>query len=101
MRKFNKVQTKHNYWVAETKGDVLEGVVTKKGIEIVTLYGELEVIEITTDEGEILRVSLSAGLKNAIDQVEEGSYIRITYLGNEYNSKTKRKFKSFDVEIAE
>ncbi len=58
MRKFNKVQTKHNYWVAETKGDVLEGVVTKKGIEIVTLYGELEVIEITTDEGEILRVSL-------------------------------------------
>ena len=64
------------------------------------------VIEILTEK-EVVRVGVSdgsiwgGGLKNSIDQVKEEDYIRVVFNGLEINQKTKRRFKSFTVEIAE
>lgn len=99
MKKFRKVENV-KFWVPEVKGEEIEGVVVKKGIVIETAYGEMEVIEILTEK-EVVRVGVSGGLKNSIDQVKEEDYIRVVFNGLEINQKTKRRFKSFTVEIAE
>ena len=59
------------FWVAEKKGDSVEGVVIKTDSTITTVNGDMDFITLKTDEGE-KAVAVSAGLKNLMEQVELG-----------------------------
>lgn len=98
-RKFKKIEPKA-YWVPEKVGEQIEGEVTKKGIIVQTVYGEMDVVEFVTNDGEVLRIGVSGGLKNSLEQVKVKEYIKITYKGEEFNKKTKRRYKAYDVEVA-
>ena len=84
------------FWVAEKKGDSVEGVVIKTDSTITTVNGDMDFITLKTEEGE-KAVAVSAGLRNLIEQVELGYYIRIIYKGEETNKKSGRKFKAYSL----
>ena len=79
-----------------TGGETLEGVFEK--IEIFKgKYGETEKYVIVTPDGEKLGVFSSASLSNQFSNIPEGSYVWITYKGEE-TSSNGRPVKVYDVE---
>jgi len=74
---------------------VIEGILTNKktnlGANNSTLY------EIEIDGGDIVGVWGSTVLDNKMSKVVIGKQVKIEYLGQELNPKTKRTYKNFDV----
>ncbi len=73
-------------------GQTLEGVYSGK---IEGKYGEIG--KILTEQGEVLfpvRTVLALDLAS----VKANEFIRITYLGEKWNEKSKRTYKDFDVQ---
>jgi len=84
------------FWVAEKKGDTVEGVVIKTDGTITTVNGDMDFITLKTEKGD-QAVAISAGLRNLLEQVELGNYIKIVYKGEETNKKSGRKFKAYSL----
>ena len=99
MRNFRKVE-RTSFWIPETVGDDIEGAVMAVGGIVTTVNGEMEFISIKTVEGT-KAIGVSAGLRNLLEQVEVGNYIRVVFKGEEINKKTGRRFKAFELFIAE
>jgi len=95
MRNFKEVSFAP-FWVAEKKGDSVEGVVVRTDGTITTVNGDMDFITLKTEEGE-KAVAVSAGLRNLIEQIELGYYIKIVYKGEETNKKSGRKFKAYSL----
>lgn len=79
-----------------TSGSKLEGVYVKKEI-FSGKFGTTEKYIIEKSDGEKLGVFSSASLENQFKNVPEGSYIWITYKGEE-TSKNGRPVKVYEVE---
>jgi hypothetical protein len=50
-----------------------------------------------TDDGMLLRAYTPGQLKYALEQIEVGTYVEITYLGKEYVERLKKDIHQFDV----
>lgn len=100
MRNYRKIEIS-SFWVPEQKGDVIEGEVINSGISYTSQFGQSVYMLLKQPSGELTKIGYSAGLENALEQVNEGNFIRITYQGEKFNPKTKRRFKSYEVEVAE
>lgn len=84
-------------WNRDLKaGDQIEGVYLKKEIYEGN-YGATEKYIVETSDGEKYGVFSSASLANQFKNVPEGSYVWITYKGEE-TSKSGRPVKVFEVE---
>lgn len=96
---WKKVPKFYDFVVFEEPGDVVEGtLIGFRTIE--TEFGEGEVADlIVNDLGEIKSVFISAGMPNL--KGLENMKVRIEYLGEQKNPRTKRKFKAFDVYVEE
>lgn len=79
-----------------TAGAALEGRYIKKEI-INTQFGESEKYVIETDDGKKMGVFSTASLARQFNNVPEGSYVWITYKGEE-TSKNGRPVKVYEVE---
>lgn len=79
-----------------TAGAALEGRYIKKEI-INTQFGESEKYVIETDDGKKMGVFSTASLARQFINVPEGSYVWITYKGEE-TSKNGRPVKVYEVE---
>lgn len=100
-RTFEKIQT--NFKSLE-KGESVEGTLIAK--ESQNFPGQSEPvgrykIETTADSGELRIVTIlgSVQLDDLLNQVQEGSYLRITFTGNT-KSRSGRNVKTYDVEVA-
>ena len=89
------------YWIPKEMEDYIEGKVISTDGVIETVYGEMGYISLLTENNEQINVGLSASLKIMAEMIREGDDIKIVYNGEEFNKKTKRRFKSFDLYIAE
>lgn len=99
MRKYRKIEVS-SFWTANNHGDIIEGEVIIPDVCYNSRYGDSTYTLLKTASGDV-KVGWSAGLSGALEQVKAGDYIKITYQGEQFNTKTKRRFKSYDVEIAE
>lgn len=79
-----------------TAGATLEGIYVKKET-FEGQYGKAEKYVIKTKGGEMMGVFSSASLANQFKNVPEGSYVWITYKGEE-TSKNGRPVKVYEVE---
>lgn len=79
-----------------TAGATLEGTYVKKET-FEGQYGKAEKYVIKTASGEMMGVFSSASLANQFKNVPEGSYVWITYKGEE-TSKNGRPVKVYEVE---
>lgn len=79
-----------------TAGAALEGRYIKKEI-INTQFGESKKYVIETDDGKKMGVFSTASLARRFNNVPEGSYVWITYKGEE-TSKNGRPVKVYEVE---
>lgn len=79
-----------------TAGDAIEGRYVKKEIYEGN-YGPTEKYIIELPDGEKVGVFASASLSNQFKNVPEGSYVWITYRGEE-TTKSGRPVKVYDVE---
>lgn len=77
-------------------GTTLEGRYLKKEL-IKTQFGDSEKYIIETPDGKKLGVFSSASLERQFNNVPEGSYVWITYKGEE-TSKNGRPVKVYDVD---
>lgn len=77
-------------------GATLEGVYTKKEV-VDTQYGKSEKYVIVTSDNKKFGVYSSASLVRQFANVPVGSYVWITYKGEE-TSKNGRPVKAYDVE---
>ena len=78
------------------KGDTLEGVFIKTE-KFDGKYGTTEKYIVQTPTGEMMGVFASASLTNQFKNIPEGSYVWITYNGEEV-SKSGRPVKVYEVE---
>lgn len=78
------------------KGDTLEGVFIKTE-KFDGKYGTTEKYVVQTPAGEMMGVFASASLTNQFKNIPEGSYVWITYNGEEV-SKSGRPVKVYEVE---
>lgn len=84
-------------WNKDLKpGDAIEGKYIKKET-VDGKYGETEKYVIETKEGEKMGVFSSASLARQFANIPEGSYVWITYQGEEV-SKNGRPVKVYDVD---
>jgi len=99
MRNYRKIEIS-SFWSPTEIGSNIEGEVTNPAAVYSSQFGESTYLLLKTDTGAV-KIGWSAGLAGALEQVNQGDFIRIIYLGEKYNPKTKRRFKSFEVEVAE
>lgn len=78
------------------KGDALEGEYIKSE-KFDGKYGTTEKYVIKTNDGKMMGVFASASLTNQFKNIPEGSYVWITYEGEEV-SKNGRPVKVYEVE---
>lgn len=77
------------------EGDVLEGIVQKRGTTI-TQYGERDFIEVITDEGKTYTIFCNKVLIEQAEGVGKGERIAIKYLGEVQSAKAgKKKYKDY------
>lgn len=99
MKKFKKIEK--NEWVVFDKVlNKVEGELIRTGIKE-SKFGMQSFIVLRADEGRLLNVGISAGLINIDWDNLIGNYILIEYMGEKLNEKTGRRFKDFEVSIAE
>lgn len=97
-KKFKKVNTE--FFIFDKIGQSIEGIY-KHAPDVNTVNGVAQACSIVNEEtGEVKRMLVSSGMQ-ALADLPEGSYVRVTYQGEETNPKTNRKYKAFDVEVAE
>lgn len=88
-----------NYFMFEKRGDSIEGVITNR-FEATTQYGQQTVLVLDTDgtDAGARCVGCNSNLALYLDQLTEGMSVRITYVADEKNAKTKHTYRVFDVE---
>lgn len=79
-----------------TAGDAIEGVYIKKEVYEGN-YGQTAKYVIETKDGEKMGIFASASLSNQFKNVPEGSYVWVTYKGEE-TTKSGRPVKVYLVE---
>ena len=77
-------------------GDSVEGKLTRLFTGS-TAYGDARFAEVEDDDGNLFFFVVTAGMPFREEMV--GHYIRLTYLGQKRNDRTKRDFKAFRLEI--
>ena len=100
MRNYRKIEIS-SFWAPEQKGDIIEGEVINSNVSYTSQFRPSVYMLLKQPSGELTKIGYSAGLENALEQVNDGNFIRITYQGEKFNPKTKRRFKSYEVEVAE
>lgn len=102
MKKFKPVLVS-SFWGPRNIGDVIEGKIIEIDVTYESQFGESKYLQIETggENPATMRVGYSAGLAGALEQLSLHDYVRITYNGEQFNPKTKRRFKSYSVEVAE
>jgi hypothetical protein len=81
--------------------DSIEGQMTGIQEAVKTKNGECDAVILQQEDGSIHSFFISSNLQFGYDwQAMIGKYIRVTYLRNEINQKSKRPFKVFKVEMA-
>ena len=88
-----------NYFMFSKKSDSIEGVITNR-FEATTQYGQQSVLVLDTDgtDAGTMCVGCNSNLALYLDQLTEGMKVRITYVSDEKNDKTKHTYRVFDVE---
>lgn len=96
-RTFRQISPNFHKW--ETPGETFEGVF--KGTEVTdTEMGELTIGTLIEDNGTPHRFNMGMGLKRDFANVEEGAYVRLTFVEKTTTSKGQ-PFNVIVMEVAE
>ena len=106
--KWKKVETgggkMDQYWPGKAadrkEGMFVEGTYEKKQPTRRPDGTEDHLYVLRTEDGKSVGVNSAAGLDRAMEQVQTGSLIRITFLGKQMGSNG-RQFNNFQVDVAE
>jgi len=86
------------YFVFEKPGDALEGKLLRIA-EAKTKHGKATLATVEREDGEKYFFAVTAGMY--LPKELTGKYVKVEYVENAINPKTKRRFKRFETYVAE
>lgn len=88
----------HNFKQFEAPGTFVEGEI-KGFFEIGTRFGQQQCIELKDPEGEEFCIGCTSNLALYLPQLAPGMKVRIIYIEDRKNDKTKNTYRFFEIDV--